>query len=117
MHWLTVRSSEAFQAPHSFIYQLTETRTGHAERKTALGRRIDVLRLDISELRISYVELCEDVIHDSGGQKDFAVRDWHLGSFNDRSIERLDQIFHARLHVEISCQESLQIRCQVPEIL
>ena len=49
------------------------------------------LRLDVRLLRI---ELSKDSVHNSSGQKNFAVRNRYRGAPHDRPVERLDQILH-----------------------
>ena len=67
-------------------------------------------------LRPFRTELIKDDIHDSRGKKNFPVRERHRRAVNDGTIERLDQILHPRIHVEIPCQESPCVLHQVPEI-
>src|SRR5207244_13420323 len=75
-----------------------------------------LLVVDI-HMRPDRTELLKDGVHDSRGKKNFPVRYGHRRALNDRAVERLDQILHAGLHVEVPCQENPHIRDQVPEIL
>src|SRR5260370_13525799 len=56
-------------------------------------------------LRAPRIELSEDLVHNSGRQKNLTVRNRQRSALNDRSVEGLDQDFHARLHVEVPCQK------------
>src|SRR5215469_213749 len=62
-------------------------------------------------------ELAEDLIHDPGGENNFAVRNWDRLSFGDGTVERLNQVLQAGLHVEVVSQESGDVLSEIPEVL
>src|SRR5262245_20330674 len=62
-------------------------------------------------------ELAEDLVHNPGGQNNFAVRNGNWLAVGDGAVERLDQVLQARLHVEVVSQESGDVLSQVPEVL
>src|SRR5256884_6260460 len=64
----------------------------------------------------SQINLLEDSVHDPGGKQNLPVRYRQWRVTKDRPVERLDQIFHARLHVEIPCQKQAHVSGQIPEV-
>src|SRR5215467_1082908 len=50
-------------------------------------------------------DLVKDGVHNSGSQQNFTVCDRHGSALSNRRIERLDEVFHARVHVKIIRQE------------
>src|SRR5205809_913519 len=67
--------------------------------------------------QLSGIELLKNGVHDSRGQKDFPVWDGQRAVFNNRTIETFNQIFHARLTLEVLCQEGSHVANQIFNIL
>src|SRR5215469_12956153 len=63
------------------------------------------------------IQLRKNCVHDLDGQKNFAIRNWFSSAFQDGPVERFDQVFHTRLHMEVSGQKSSQIRAEISEVL
>src|SRR5882724_13549847 len=62
-------------------------------------------------------DLVEDGVHEAGREKDFPIWDGDWRAAHDGAVEGLDQILHARLHVEIPRQERPPVRDHVPQVL
>jgi hypothetical protein len=63
------------------------------------------------------VQLREDRIHYLSRKEDFTVRNWRRLPFYDGTVEGLDQILHAGLHVEVPCPKSTEIGNDISAIL
>src|SRR5260370_17148289 len=67
--------------------------------------------------RARYIQLLEDRVHDLGGQENLGGWNRHRSAFYDGPVERFDQIFHTRLHMEVASQKSSQIRAEISKVL
>src|SRR5437879_1655094 len=63
------------------------------------------------------IQLRKNRIHDLGGQKNVAIRNRFWSAFYDGLVERFDQIFHTRLHMEVPSQKSSEVRAEISEVL
>ena len=63
------------------------------------------------------IDLAEDVIHDPGGEQDFAIGDGRVRLCLDGLVEGLDQALHSRLELEVVVQEISEVLAEVPEAL
>ena len=63
------------------------------------------------------LEPLENLVHDFSGQQDFSVRYGDRGSLRDGAVERVDQVLHAGLEMEIVCQETACIRHEISQKL
>jgi len=63
------------------------------------------------------LELSEDLVHDSGGQQNFAMGNRLRAIAADRTVERFDQMLHAGLHMKILARKSSEVSGHVRTIL
>src|SRR5260370_41763716 len=61
--------------------------------------------------------LTEDTIHNMGSQKDFSITNGYRNILNDGSVEGLDKVFHAGLHMEVPLQKSSHINDSIRDVL
>src|SRR6266545_2442007 len=92
------------------------------EFSTVLGRGTAVTKVAGLSLRgacgwIRHGKLLEDGIHDSGRQKNLPVRNRRRSIFENRDVELLNEVFHARLRMEIAGKEQTNVMSQVARVL
>src|SRR2546427_554409 len=62
-------------------------------------------------------ELLKDRVHDSGGEQNLPIGYRHRRPVGNRTVEGLDQVPHAGVHVKVSCQKSPQVPDGVSDVL
>jgi len=90
-----IREECSISASQSYACRLAGVRGRHGPRNPRLA----------PQLRI---ELSKDYVHDSGRKEDFSVRNGGRSVFNDRTVEGLNQTFHAGLHVEVIFKKTFE---------
>ena len=63
------------------------------------------------------IDLSEDLVHDTSGKDDFAVRDWRWTARSDAVVKALNELLHSKVLVKPLPNEIGDVDACVPKVL